>query len=358
MRRLIAILPLLALTACGQARTASGSPLDTTLTWLPSELCDRQERCAGENARLWGNEACEDWMERRLRNVTHARYDEGIRRGTLTVNPGSESACRALLEGTCEWEASGSPGGLGGLAGLGGLGVLGCSEVVTGQVALGGDCVMDEECAGAGFCQQVTCTGGCRGVCVAPIPEGGANCRRDGDCASGLACIFGTPSTCVSLPPLGFACAPGEGRRCALGARCEGGMCVDISETPGALGGQCGSGLAPCGTGLYCQDACVAELRAGGACVNGLGGSGGRGCAEGLWCAPAGQCAAALSEGAACIPTSGGSGPACSAPLVCGQGNRCITPRNNGEPCASTIECTSLNCAAARCAPPPYQSAG
>ena len=75
-------------------------------------------------------------MERRLSNVVHARYDEGIRRGTLAVNPSAESACSALLGGTCEWEASARVAG--GLAGLGALGALGCGEVVIGRVAVGG----------------------------------------------------------------------------------------------------------------------------------------------------------------------------------------------------------------------------
>lgn len=345
------------LTACGQTRTSSSS-LDPTLTWLPSQLCDRWERCIGTNAAPWGSERCEDWMERRLSNVVHARYDEGIRRGTLAVNPSAESACSALLGGTCEWEAS--AGVAGGLAGLGALGALGCGEVVIGRVAVGGDCVMDEECVGSAWCQQVSCSGGCRGVCVAPIAAGGTNCRRDSDCAAGLACVTGTPSMCLALPGVGEACAAVEGRRCALGARCESGTCIDVSDTLTALGAACGSGHAPCARGLYCSDAavCAAELSAGEACSNGLTGVGGRGCAANLWCAPSNQCSASLAVGDACVPTSGGLVPACSAPLVCGQGNVCITPRENGEACVSAIECASLNCAAARCTAPPYQPAG
>ena len=351
MRRLIAILPLLALTACSQARTASSSPLDSTLTWLPSQLCDRWERCVGENAPPWGSEACEVWMGRYLENVVHARFDEGIRRGTLSVNAGAERDCAAALGGTCEWEALADVGS--GLGSLGALATLSCSEVVLGQVAVGGECVMSEECAGEAFCAP-TCTG-CAGVCRTRIPEGGAGCLRDAECASGLACLG---STCTSLPAIGFACAMREGRRCALGARCEAGMCIDVNDTPGMPGGACGTGLAPCDTGLYCRESrCTTELRAGEPCVNGLGGAGGVGCGRGLWCTPMGQCAAALGEGAACVPTSGGAA-ACSSPLVCGQGNACITPRDNGASCVSAIECASRNCAAARCAPPPYQSAG
>lgn len=341
MRRLIAILPLLALTACSQARTASNSPLDGTLTWLPSQLCDRWERCVGESSPPWGTEACEVWWERHLQNVVHARYDEGIRRGTLSVNAGAESACAVRFEGTCEWEALADVGsGLGGLAAL--AGSFSCSEVVRGQIALGDACGLNEECAGEAFCT---------GVCTTLLPEGGTGCRHDGECAAGLACLS---TVCVSLPAVGFACAVREGRRCALGGRCEAGMCVDVSDTPGVLGGACGVGVAPCGAGLYCSESrCTSELRAGDACVNGLGGAGGVGCARGLWCTPMGQCAATLREGDACVPTSGGAA-ACSSPLVCGQGNQCITPRDNGEACVTAVECASRNCEAARCAAPPY----
>lgn len=358
MRRLFALtLPLLMLSACGQTRTSTSS-LGPTLTWLPSQLCDRWERCNGTNATPWGTERCEDWMERRLSNVVHARYDEGIRRGTLSVNPNAESACATLLGGTCEWEAFADVAG--GLGGLGALGSISCGEVVVGRVAVGGDCVMDEECVGNAWCQQVSCMGGCHGVCVAPIAAGGVNCRRDADCAAGLACVFGAPSTCVALPIVGQACAPGEGRRCAFGARCEGGMCLDVSDTPNTLGAACGNGRAPCASGLFCSESgvCAAELSTGSACSNGLTGVGGRGCATGLWCAPSNQCSVALSVGDACVPTSGGGIPACSTPLVCGQGNVCITPRDNGEPCVSAIECASFNCAAARCTAPPYMTAG
>lgn len=352
MRRLIAILPLLALIACSQARTASNSPLDGTLTWLPSQLCDRWERCMSENTRPWGNEGCEAWFGSYLENVVHARYDEGIRRGTLTVNAGAESACAAQFDGICEWEALADVG-----TGLGGLGALAaslsCDDVVLGQVALGGACVMSEECAGEAFCAP-TCSAGCAGVCRTLIPEGSVGCRRDSECTPGLACLF---NACVSLPTVGFACARREGRRCALGARCEAEMCVDISDAPGVLGGTCGVGIAPCGTGLYCAgERCVSELRAGEACMNGLGGAGGIGCASGLWCAPTGQCAAALREGDACVPTSGGTA-ACSSPLVCGQGNQCVLPKDNGASCVTAVECASRNCAAARCEPPPYPSA-
>lgn len=350
MRRLIAILPLLALIACSQARTASNSPLDGTLTWLPSQLCDRWERCIGENSPPWGNEACETWMGRYVQNVVHARFEEGIRRGTLRVNAGAQSACDAELGGLCDWEAFADPGGA--LASLpGSLATLSCGEVVRGQVALGGGCVMSEECAGEAFCAP-TCTG-CAGVCTTLVPEGGAGCRRDAECAPSLACLA---SGCVSLPAVGFACAVREGRRCASGARCEAGMCVDISDAPGVLNSACGFGQAPCGSGLYCSERCIPERRAGEPCVNGFGGAGGLGCASGLWCTPISECGAALREGDACMPTAVGAS-ACSSPLVCGQDNRCLTPRDNGEACVTATECASRNCAAARCAPPPYPAA-
>jgi len=96
-----------------------------------------------------------------------------------------------------------------------------CDEIFKGQVAVGGDCLLDDECAGGGACEIPSCPSACcPGTCAstkqAPVPLGGSCGASGADCVSGAACLDG-----ICAPPraVGAACQ-GAWRECAAPAVC------------------------------------------------------------------------------------------------------------------------------------------
>ncbi len=87
-----------------------------------------------------------------------------------------------------------------------------CEAILVGQVELGGECQLNDECAGDAFC------------------------KFDGSC----------PGTCTALLDVGAPC--GDDDECKTGLSCEG-NCVE----PGGAGDRCGGGVEPdCKPGLFC----------------------------------------------------------------------------------------------------------
>jgi hypothetical protein len=97
-----------------------------------------------------------------------------------------------------------------------------CERIVTGKVAVGGACLLDDECADGGDCVIPSCPNACcPGTCAAstrpaPVPLGGSCAASGAECVSGAACLDG-----ICAPPraVGAACRGGLGE-CAAPAVC------------------------------------------------------------------------------------------------------------------------------------------
>lgn len=299
---------------------------------------------AAKKARHGGVEGCETWMRVRLENIFLPRYEEAVIRGTARANVEARASCEASAAGACTWVEVAESGGA--------IEQMSCPELVEGLVEIGGECVMDEECAGDAHCRLVSCDDGCRGVCEAPLAEGATGCAGFvGQCADGLVCVF-SMSRCMSRPAIGGSCAMDDLRpRCTSGAECVEGTCVAIDERRRALGEACTLYGAPCVMGLLCDGStCVDAPAEGESCV-------GDRCGVHLLCS-AGRCEPEPVEGEPCIPGALGLGfSGCPGLLTCSDGI-CVSMHSNGEPCSTRGECVSGRCESGQCVPPPYRSEG
>ncbi len=218
-----------------------------------------------------------------------------------------------------------------------------CDRVLSGTVAPGGACGIDEQCAG-GWCNT---TAQCQGTCVAYRTAGQSCTGTYEECGPGLACVSGACATpaygaagqpCTAAYPgcqVGLWCDAGTcraevgvGGSCAASADACGGTTVCGSYATGCtacipiahLGEACGSCVGLCGPGGRCDAGsgkCVSEALLGEACV------GSSDCLIPNWCDPAaGTCAAPLGAGAPC--TAWGQ---CASGLSCDVGvtNTCIS---------------------------------
>lgn len=141
-----------------------------------------------------------------------------------------------------------------------------CDRVWQGQVAAGGVCTMDADCANSGQCEK---NGGCTGTCVAvTLKPVGSSCNSSDECDQNV--------------PNGYAvCRPTTTN--------PQDHCVAVTLTTGAAGGEgCGMVVstgdtweyATCSKNLYCRY---------------TSGGGGGGTAVGV-------CAAPIAQGGACVP--------------------------------------------------------
>lgn len=169
-----------------------------------------------------------------------------------------------------------------------------CDAVVSGNVANGGACLIDFDCAN-GHC---VVGASCPGVCT-------ANVGVDGDCS-------------------------GAGARCAPDLFCERGRCVAIATQ----GQPCVSGT--CASGLYCDPTTsrCAPKKKSGSCAGAPDA-----CAVGYWCGESGTCASLAGRGERCGPEA-----VCGAGWACNDGV-CGPPPGIGAPCASGSGRTGLECA-------------
>ena len=237
-----------------------------------------------------------------------------------------------------------------------------CNDIVVGQVAVGGVCEEDEQCAGESYCDQPS-PPSC-GFCVARRADG-MNCVEADECLSRR--CAGTTNTCQPLLGLNGTCQnTGD---CASPYVCNGTSMLCEAAPTWALGTQCTPGgigglLGQCNfPNMYCgatgttTGECMAWVEVGGTCSTDFalnmncrafeyqtcqdnGGfkcvaativnvgevcdfDTGRKCAEGLQCGDhdnmgttADQCYTPLAENAACSTTN----DLCDVPLDCENG--------------------------------------
>ncbi|MGC4070620.1 MAG: hypothetical protein QM784_39310 [Polyangiaceae bacterium] len=186
---------------------------------------------------------------RRFENGTFALIENKIEDGTIFYHSARAQACidavsRLGCEGLLERDQPE------------------CLDALDGKVELGGDCDLDEECAGSALCQS---SGGtCPGKCVGLLKQG-QSCGADGDCDDGLQCSKET-KLCVMPAGKGESCENGS-PPCGPGLLCLGKGDDGFPKTPGicrdatdALSGSEGTACDP-GAGLLCKAglSCVAQ---------------------------------------------------------------------------------------------------
>jgi hypothetical protein len=173
----------------------------------------------------------------------------------------------------------------------------------------------------------------CDAVVSGNVAQGGA-CLVDFDCASGH-CVVGAscPGVCTAYVGVGGDCSA-AGARCAPGLGCGGGRCVAVT-TPSATQGQpCVSGT--CASGLYCDPTTskCAPSKKSGSCAGAPDA-----CMFGYACVESGVCVALAGRGERCGPEA-----RCGAGWACSDGV-CGPPPGIGAPCASGSGRTGLECA-------------
>jgi hypothetical protein len=156
--------------------------------------CTAYQNCFGPILSLFLNGAdCASSISQRLENGTFGLIPQKITAGTIRYDGNKAQACLdAVSKLSCD--------------GLLTRDQPECLAALDGLVAQGGDCDLNEECAGSAICRSST--GTCPGKCVALLSAGQA-CSADGDCASGLQCSSET-SLCVKPAVVGDACEYGS----------------------------------------------------------------------------------------------------------------------------------------------------
>ena len=236
-----------------------------------------------------------------------------------------------------------------------------CESALHGQVALGGACVIDDDCAGTAFCDR---SAACPGACTALLAAGG-DCDRNDQCQGGLQCLAGK---CGRAALATEACEGGAAPECELGLVCIGqdsatnraGSCrTQASLLVKAAGEPCDvNGGTWCQPGLACvvdvlndngtptlTQVCRARVASGQECHTSL---------VPQQC-PAGEyCPADLDPEytANCAPRPGLDQPCgvfntCAPDLTC-DGTRCrATRRRIGSACRDDGDCLTHRCAPA-----------
>jgi hypothetical protein len=348
--------------SCSDSGSSGGSvPIDALPAKYATAVCTALQNCVGSAAFslfLGGND-CVDLTTQRLENGTFALMQQKITAGTIKYDGNKAQACfDALGSLTCD--------------GLLQRDQPACLAALDGTVALGGDCDINEECAGSALCQSTT--GTCPGKCMALLTAGTA-CSADGDCASGLQCSSET-SLCVKPALVGENCEYGS-PPCSPGLLCLGKD--DTAKTPGtcrnaadAFSAAAGTACDPsagtlCGAGASCVLdhidvlsqklvwTCVTtgSYPAGGPCKSGVP----EACATGTYCqkgpalAPLDGTCIALPDAKQPCGTGLFSTP-CQSGAVC-VSNVCEDYADNGVSCTGNDMCYSQYCGAGGgCQPP------
>ena len=176
-------------TACGGSDSIS---LEDLPARIAAASCERIFRCcdATEQMQQFDNFDPPPTNQAECEATLTALYqnfiinDEALDAGRLGYDSAAAGECVAAADGAA---CGGAAGGVDSEA---------CDRVFVGQVAIGGACEGDDECAGEASCE------GDPGACEA-LPALGAPCI--GPCVSGAYCDFAT-SVCTTLKSNGAAC--------------------------------------------------------------------------------------------------------------------------------------------------------
>jgi hypothetical protein len=291
------LLPLL-FSACSGGGGGASLPLADYLAQLPAARCAMAVACG----RVADRATCEAWTTDQAPSISAA-----VASGKLRYDGKAAAACLDQYNrADCSVTAQAAPSR--------------CPEVIEGNVAPGGACSNDDQCANGscqvnGACAAGTC---CAGTCVAdaaakPI---GAACQGSDRCVGDAYCEESATGqgTCRNRLPAGSKCDLGQ--LCARGSSCLDGTC----RRPVARGASCAT--------TYCDDI------------------------ENDVCDPTTKtCVPRTAVGAAC--SSGSCVRYASCDLAAG---KCVTMGQLGDPCFNGLPCQPLlQCLEAVCAKAPQE---
>ncbi len=354
MLGVVAVAGLLVIAGCGDSRTPGMSgpvPITDVPHQLATTTCDKLDTCFAAYAGIFdlflGD--CDAQLEGQFADTALPRWQMAIAMGTLVYHDDLFGSCLSQIRalGCSELQSGRMPAA--------------CEAAIEGTVALGGACNIDEECAGATYCNF---TGSCPGACTMLAGEGMA-CDGDDHCASGTVC---TDGTCGRTAAHGAACGGGTAPDCEAGLLCIGesssmmrtGTCRTSSEVfTVAEGGTCnfetglmcagGLSCAVMGSGMSAMLTCQRGVGSGAACSFGIPDP----CPDGEYCNAdtsmmryTGMCVRLPGEGQPCADRLFTD---CASGLSCRSGT-CRRTQRIGGACMTGSDCFSGTCSGMVCA--------
>lgn len=285
------------------ASTDAGSGAGPAVTALPgllaTAICTALDTCLGPQllaVRLNGRD-CNVLYGKTFSEGSMQYLDESVSAGLVVYTASQVQGCLdAIVALGCEAETTRWPAA--------------CQLAVTGTVAEGGDCTIDEDCAGKAFCEKGPLQ--CPGVCSALLAEN-ATCNDDRECDDGLVCFEGS---CEALGAAADACGTGS-PTCKAGFECRR---VDPANADPR----------------ECRAIATVHTKALGQACDGFGDL----CVPGLVCAStgvgnAGECEEPVDSGGACKPAAPSQCPVFQycASTTAGVEDVCLELPVNGEAC-------------------------
>lgn len=234
---------------CGEDTTVSGPTLEQLPPMLATEICDAFLRCLGPaTPKNLSREDCIATNTAGIEDSDFQYLQAAIDAGRVNYNSVRVQTCLSDLS-AAECADIG-----------GGHLPASCETAMTGTIAVGDDCALNEECEGQAFCRM---NASCPGTCTALLAAGDP-CEQDDQCADGLAC--GANGMCTTNATEGMTCGGANGPECTLGLICAGenqdqgisGECVKNADAfIGDLGDECSLT-----TGTFCKEglSCVVTL--------------------------------------------------------------------------------------------------
>jgi hypothetical protein len=367
MRKLVAILTAVtSFAACSGSSTSDSNaiPIDQIPAELAKSFCAAEQTC---NPFFYGvafsNTDCVSQFTKQFQEASYNDIQNDVTAGTIKYDGNQARTCAdAISAGSCAVLDNNTPDS--------------CQKALSGTVAAGADCDIDQDCAGLSRCEVTGAA--CPGKC-APRASAGVACAKDGDCALGFVCSPVT-SLCVAPAAAGEPCQGTVAGNCAAGLICIGnddtnkkaGTCMTAATAlTQSAGATCDLQAGPwCTDGLSCvvqsvsggtlTSKCQAVAAAGGMCGIGIPNA----CPTGQYCplqltdliagTYTATCTALPTAGQACAPKLGLA--RCAANLVCDDTTAptkpvCITPIDLGNPCSDNSLCYSQNCVSGACVP-------
>ncbi len=333
---------------------ASGPSVEELAPLLAATMCDIVDECLGALAPIFlGGADCLSEQTAGIADGDFGLLAAAVEAGRVAYHPEYVEPCLdAIADLSCEMFVSSY--------------FEACEQALTGTVAEGGDCELDDECAGDLRC---LIEGSCPGSCVERVGSG-EPCDENDDCEVGLWCTEQAPYVCVNPAAEGEPCREGT-QPCVPPLSCWGedsandvaGECVDLTALSTASEGElCNLLEGPwCRAGLFCDLAageCTSERPgSGGNCVPMLPDQ----CPDGEWCDTT------VEAPYACVPIPGDREPCtpkrfgarCQPSHACLEADGlCHALQRLGEACDVGGDCYSGNCEGGGCAPPDPCSGG
>ncbi|MGD8862623.1 MAG: hypothetical protein PVI30_21615 [Myxococcales bacterium] len=356
------LITLTIVAACAESEDSSPSgPTIAELGMMFADaICPEAEACFGDFAdRVFGEQGCVPVLQDQLEQGEFAYVEDAVDAGRVAYDPTQIDACLQGLQMVgCGFQTarlSTRPA---------------CQALLMGTVDEGGDCSIDEECAGEAFCRLQD---SCPGTCTALL-EDGATCDDDDDCQEGLLCT--DDGVCKAPVSSGRACGGSTGEVCEPGELCAGededagtpGTCRGFDEVfVGNEGEGCSlEEFTLCKAGLSCvvslgagnmpSFTCEAEVGSGEACNLGAPDP----CPDDEYCGDTdpqtgdfeGTCTPLPVDGEACRGED--DDPRCAPDHLCdGDGSCVATGGDLGDFCLEDDDCRSDHCDANECMRPP-----